>query len=401
LGLSLANRHRFDLSSSRLISITPRIMDSTFPDRSGEATTERDTMKLIDLSKRLGAKLEGPPELEITGVAGLDEAGPSEVTFLSNPKYRRKLRTTRAGAIIVSPDTAPSDRPVSLALLRSDSPYLAFAKAVEIFSPPAKAAPGIHPTAAIAPSAKIGRNPSIAPYVVIEDGAAIGDDCVLKSFVVIYRGAKIGHRFFAHSHAVVRENVTIGNDVILQNGAVVGSDGFGFAKQADGSYYKIVQAGTAVVEDSVEIQANSCIDRATVGETRLRRGAKVDNLVQVGHASDIGENTLLCGQAGLAGSSKVGKNVVLAGQVGLAGHLTIGDNVVVSSQSGVPSDVAPGKVVSGYPAMDNALWLKCAAIYQRLPEIYEAFRKLNQSAIDSRRPPSTTPRRRQTKRRGR
>jgi len=329
-------------------------------------------MKLIELAARLSAELEGPEQLEITGVAGLDEAGPSEVAFLSNPKYRRKLRTTRAGAVIVSPkDEAPGR-----ALLRSENPYLAFAKALEIFSPPAKPCPGIHPTAVIAPDAKIGRRPSIGPYVVIEEGAAIGDDCVLKSFVVIYHGAKIGDRFFAHSHAVVRENVTVGDDVILQNGAVVGSDGFGFAKQSDGSYYKIMQAGTAVVEDNVEIQANSCIDRATVGETRLRRGAKVDNLVQVGHASDVGENTLLCGQVGLAGSSKVGKNVVLAGQVGLAGHLTIGDNVVVSSQSGVPSDVPAGKVVSGYPAMDNALWLKCAGIYPRLPEMFGAYRRI-------------------------
>ncbi len=332
-------------------------------------------MKLTELAARLGAKLEGPAEIEITGVAGLDEAGPSEVAFLSNPKYRRKLRTTRAGAVIVSPKD-PAKAGPGRALLRSENPYLAFAKALEIFSPPTKPSPGIHATAVIALDAKIGRRPSIGPYVVIEEGAVIGDDCVLKSFVVIYRGAKIGDRFFAHSHAVVRENVTIGNDVILQNGAVVGSDGFGFAKQSDGSYYKIVQAGTVVVEDNVEIQANSCIDRATVGETRLRRGAKVDNLVQVGHASDVGENTLLCGQVGLAGSSKVGKNVVLAGQVGLAGHLTIGDNVVVSSQSGVPSDVPAGKVVSGYPAMDNALWVKCAAIYPRLPQIYEVFRKI-------------------------
>lgn len=374
-------------------------MDASSQYRVVKATTERESMKLSELAKQLGSKLEGPGELEITGVAGLDEAGPSEVTFLSNPKYRRKLATTRAGAIIVSPEAGapvPPDRPVSLGLLRAENPYLAFAKALEIFSPRTKPVSGIHPTAAIAPSASIGRNPSIAPYVVIEDGAVIGDDCVMKSFVVIYRGAKIGDHFIAHSHAVVRENVTIGNDVILQNGAVVGSDGFGFAKQADGSYYKIVQAGTAVVEDNVEIQANSCIDRATVGETRLRRGVKVDNLVQVGHASDVGENTLLCGQVGLAGSSKVGKNVVLAGQVGLAGHLTIGDNVVVSSQSGVPNDIPAGKTVSGYPAMDNSLWLKCAAIYQRLPEIYDALRELRRRAANRKSPSSAKRRRRKS-----
>lgn len=329
-------------------------------------------MTLGELASRLGCTLEGPADAEITGVAGMDEASPTELTFLSNPKYRRKLRTTRAAAIIVDKEVQAPER----ALLRAENPYLVYAKALEIFHPPHHPPAGIHPTAVIAPGAKMGRNPSIGPYVVIEEGVEIGDDCVLKSFVMVYREAKIGDRFLAHSHAVVRENVRVGNDVILQNGAVIGGDGFGFAKQADGSYYKIVQAGTTVIEDNVEVQVNSCIDRATTGETRLRRGVKVDNLVQVAHACDVGENTLLCGQAGLAGSSRLGRNVVLAGQVGVAGHLTIGDNVIATAQTGIPSDVEPGKVVSGYPAMNNALWLKCAAVFGRLPEIYGEVRKL-------------------------
>jgi len=329
-------------------------------------------MKLGELAARLGCTLEGPADVEVTGVAGMDEAGPSEITFLANPKYHRKLTTTQAAAIIVSPHISPGERP----LLRSDNPYLTFAKALEIFFPPYRPPAGIHPTAVIAPDVKLGRHPSIGPYVVIEEGVEIGDDCVLKSFVAVYRQAKIGHRFLAHSHSVVREGVRIGNDVILQNGVVVGSDGYGFAKQADGSYYKIVQTGTAVIEDNVEIQANACVDRAGVGETRIRRGAKIDNLVQVGHGSDVGENALLCGQAGLAGSSKIGRNVVLAGQVGVAGHLTIGDNVIATAQSGIPNDVEANKVVSGYPAMDNAHWLKCAAVYARLPEMFATYRKV-------------------------
>lgn len=329
-------------------------------------------MKLGELAVHLGSTLEGPSDLEISGVAGMDDASPTELTFLSNPKYRRKLKTTRAAAIIVGPDVEVPARPV----LRAENPYLTFAKALEIFSPPHRPPAGIHPTAVLAPDVKLGCNPSIGPYVVIEEGVELGDDCVLKSYVMIYRHAKVGHRFFAHSHAVVREGVQIGNDVILQNGVVVGGDGYGFARQADGSYYKIVQSGTVVIEDAVEVQANACIDRAAVGETRLRRGVKVDNLVQVGHGCDIGENSLLCGQAGLAGSCKLGRNVVLAGQVGVAGHLTIGDNVIATAQSGIPSDVEPNRTISGYPAIDNALWLKCSAIFARLPEIYAAFRKV-------------------------
>lgn len=343
-------------------------------------------MRLAELAKQLGCKFEGPADLEIAGVAGMDEASEREITFFSNPKYRAKLKTTRAAAVIVGPDISDPGRPA----LRSEDPYLTFAKALDLFSPARRPAPGIHSTAVIAPNVKLGRNPSIGPFAVIEDGAVIGDDCVLKSFVVIYPHAKIGDRFFAHAHAVVRENVTIGNDVILQNGVVIGGDGFGFAKQADGSYYKIVQAGTAVIEDDVEVQANSCIDRATVGETRLRRGAKVDNLVQVGHGCDVGENTLLCAQVGLAGTCKVGRQVILTGQVGAAGHLTIGDNVIVTPQSGIPGDVEPNLVVSGSPAVDHNLWLKCSAIYSRLPEMYSNLRKVTEimAAQKSGPPPS-------------
>jgi UDP-3-O-[3-hydroxymyristoyl] glucosamine N-acyltransferase len=329
-------------------------------------------MKLGELAARLGCRLEGPTDLEITGVAGMDDATASELTFLANPKYARKLPTTRAAAVIVAPDVPVAGRPA----LRAENPYLTFARALELFSPPFRPPAGIHPTAVIAPDVKLGRNASIGPYVVVEEGVELGDDCVLKSFVVIYRGAKIGHRFFAHSHAVVRENVRIGDDATLQNGAIIGSDGFGFAKQADGSYYKIVQTGGVVVEDGVEVQAHACIDRAAVGETRLRRGAKIDNLVQVAHSCDVGENTLLCGQVGLAGSTKVGRNVILTGQVGAAGHLTIGDNVIATAQSGIPNDVKSNTVISGYPAVDHDLWVKCVAIFPRLPDMYGTYRRV-------------------------
>lgn len=329
-------------------------------------------MKLGELAVHLECKLEGAEDLEITGVAGMDEAQAGEITFLSNPKYLHKLRTTRAGAIIAGPDVDTLGRPV----LRSADPYMSFARALEIFYPPQRPPAGIHPTAVIAPGAKLGRNASIGPYVVIEAGAEIGDDCVLKSFVMIYPGVKIGDRFFAHSHVVVRENIRIGNDVILQSGVMIGGDGFGFVPRPDGTFYKIVQTGTVVLEDGVEIQANSCIDRAAVGETRLRRGVKVDNLVQVAHGCDIGENSLLCSQVGISGSTTLGRNVILTGQVGVAGHLTIGDHVIVTPQSGVPNDVRPHTTISGTPAVNHNVWLKASAVYRRLPEMFSAYRKL-------------------------
>jgi len=228
----------------------------------------------------------------------------------------------------------------------------------------------IHGTARIGPHAHVGA------YVTIDEDVEIGQGCVLLPHVVIYRGARIGNNFFAHAHAVVREHCRIGNNVVLQNGAVVGGDGFGFAKDDRGVWLKIVQSGPAVIEDNVEIQANACVDRASVGETRIKRGAKIDNLVQVGHGSTVGEDSLLCAQVGLAGSTEVGKNVILAGQVGIAGHYRIGHGVVATAQSGIPNDVEDGKMVSGYPAMDNRQWLRCVAAFQRLPEIAKAVRSL-------------------------
>jgi UDP-3-O-[3-hydroxymyristoyl] glucosamine N-acyltransferase len=339
-------------------------------------------MKLGELAARVGCILEGPADLEITGVAGMDEANPDEITFLSNPKYLPKLSTTRAGAIIAGADVDTLGKPV----LRSGDPYMSFAQALEVFYPVQRPPAGIHPTAVIAPDVKLGRNASIGPYTVIESGAEIGDDCVLKAFVMIYPGVKIGHRFFAHSHAVVRENVRIGNDVILQNGVVIGGDGFGFAPRPDGTFYKIVQAGIVVIEDGVEVQSNSCIDRAAIGQTRLGRGVKVDNLVQVAHGCDIGENSLLCSQVGIAGSTKLGRNVILTGQVGVAGHLTIGDRVIATPQTGIPNDVQPGRTVSGSPAVDHDVWLKASAVYRRLPDMFAAYRKVKELLAKSEAP---------------
>jgi UDP-3-O-[3-hydroxymyristoyl] glucosamine N-acyltransferase len=232
----------------------------------------------------------------------------------------------------------------------------------------------VHPTAVIDPSAKIGAGAHIGPYVVINAEVEIGRNAVLLAHSVIYHGAKIGNNFFAHAHSVVREYCRLGDGVILQNGAVVGADGFGFAKDDSGHWHKIVQSGPAVLDNNVEVQANACVDRASIGRTYVASGAKIDNLVQVGHGSSVGENTLLCAQVGLAGSTEVGNNVILAGQVGVAGHCKIGDGAIATAQSGIPNDVPAKAIVSGYPAIDNKLWLRCVAVFNRLPEIAKAVR---------------------------
>jgi UDP-3-O-[3-hydroxymyristoyl] glucosamine N-acyltransferase len=329
-------------------------------------------MKLSAIASTLGVRLEnGSPDTEITGVAGIETAGPGEITFISNRKYAVAARTTKASAVIVAEDFPA----VSTAMLRSKNPYLDFARALELFYQPPQYAPGIHPTAVVHPSARIEIGAHIGPYVVIQEDVEIGQSAVLLAHVVIYRGVKIGDNFLAHSHAIVREHCRIGNNVVLQNGVVVGGDGFGFAKDNGGRWHKIVQSGPTVIEDDVEIQANACVDRASVGETRISRGAKIDNLVQVGHGSKVGEDTLLCAQAGLAGSTDVGMNVILAGQVGVAGHCKIGDGVIATAQSGIPNDVPAGAVVSGYPAIDNKLWLRCVAVFNRLPEIARKLKR--------------------------
>ena len=328
-------------------------------------------MKLGEVAASLGTRLEnGSAETEITGVAGIEEAGPGQLTFVANPKYAAAARSTKASAVIVA-ENFPA---LSAALLRSSNPYLDFARAIELFYHPPKYAAGVHSTAVIHPSAKIGKNASIGPYVVVEEDVQIGKNCVLLAHVVIYRGARIGNNFLAHAHAVVRENCRLGDNVILQNGVVIGGDGFGFAKDNEGRWRKIVQSGPAVLEDDVEVQANACVDRASIGETRVGRGTRIDNLVQVGHGSSVGRNSLLCAQVGLAGSTEIGDNVILAGQVGVAGHCKIGDGVIATAQSGIPGDVPAGKIVSGYPAIDNKLWLRCVAVFNRLPELMRALR---------------------------
>ena len=329
-------------------------------------------MKLGAIAEKLGCQLEGEASLEITDVAGIEEAQAGELTFFTNRKYRPALETTRASAILVARDEGP----LRMAALRSANPYLDFARAIELFHPAPQYAPGMHPTAVVAKTAKIGSGAHIGPYCYVDEDVEIGRNAVLHSFVSVYRGARIGDDFFAHAHACVREHCRIGRRVLLQNGVVVGSDGFGFARQEDGHWYKMRQAGITIIGDDVEIQALSAVDRGTVGETEIGRGTKIDNLVQVGHGCKIGEDTLLCGHTGLAGSTHVGNGCILAGRVGTAGHLTIGDGAILTAQSGVPNDVPAGAMYSGYPAMESLAWRKSVAVFNRLPELQKELREL-------------------------
>jgi UDP-3-O-[3-hydroxymyristoyl] glucosamine N-acyltransferase len=329
-------------------------------------------IRLQDLAVQLGCSLQGDGAIEITGVSGLEHAGPTELTFLANPKYAPKVKHSRAAAILLS-QPLPQPTPISVV---SKNPYHDFARALALFYQPPRPPAGIHPQACIAPTARIGDGASIGPYAVVGEHVSIGRNAVLHPHVVIYEGAQIGDDFYAHSQAVVREYCRIGHRVILQNGVVIGGDGYGFAKTSEGTHFKIVQSGVTVIEDDVEIQTLSSIDRATVGETRVKRGAKIDSLVQVGHASVVGEDNIICAQTGLAGSSILGKDVLLAGQVGISGHLTIHDHAIIYAQSGIGGDVKEGAVMSGSPAFDSREWLRAITAFPKLPDLLKTVRQL-------------------------
>jgi UDP-3-O-[3-hydroxymyristoyl] glucosamine N-acyltransferase len=322
-------------------------------------------MKLGELATRLGAELHGNADLEVTGVKGIEEAGPAEITFVANPRYAGLAKKTRAAAVLVEPEFPR----IEAATLRIKNPYHAFSRALGMFYQPPQYPAGIHSTAVIDATAEIGIGAHIGAYVVVGAGVRLGPDATLLPHVVLYPGVQAGSHLFAHAHAVVREGCILGDHVTLENGAVLGADGFGFSKNEKGEWEKIPQSGPVRLGDRVDVQANACIDRATVGATEIGDGTKVDNLVQVGHGSKVGKNTLLCAQVGLAGSSVIGNNAILAGQAGVAGHCTLGDGVILTAQSAVSHDVPPGKTISGSPGFDNRVWLRAVMIFQRLPEL--------------------------------
>jgi UDP-3-O-[3-hydroxymyristoyl] glucosamine N-acyltransferase len=322
-------------------------------------------LKLRELADRLNCRLEGDGDIDIERVAGIESAGPGDLTFFANPKYATHLRATSASAVILGEraEGAPC------AMLRSPNPYLAFARAMEQFAPRATAAAGVHRQSDVAPTASIARDASIGAFVSVGEQASIGPRTVVYPRVTIGRGVSIGEDCVIHAGVSIRERVRIGHRVVIQDGAVIGSDGFGFAHREDGTHHKIPQVGDVVVEDDVEIGANTTIDRPAVGETRIGAGTKIDNLVQVAHGVRIGRDVLLAAQVGIAGSTTIEDKVTLAGQVGVAGHLTLGKGVIATAQSGIPNSVEPGAFISGYPAIDNKDWLRASAAFRRLPEL--------------------------------
>ena len=331
-------------------------------------------MKLSELAALTAARVDGNDgDLDITGAAGLDDAKAGDVSFLANPRYTPKVNTTQASAIYVA-DEAPIEREIPI--LRAKNPYLAYTRALRLFHPEPEFAASIHASAVIDPSAEVAENVWIGAGVVIGPNCKIAEGVRLHPNVTIYENVAIGKDSTIHSGTAIRERSQIGARVVIHNNVVVGCDGFGYAKDEQKSWLKIPQTGRVVIEDDVEIGAGTTIDRASVGESRIGRGTKLDNLVQIGHSCTIGEDTLLCAQVGLAGSSHIGNRVILAGQAGVAGHLTIGDDVVLTAKSATSHDVPAGKVISGIPAFDNRDWLRSTAAFRRLGEMQRKLREL-------------------------
>lgn len=322
-------------------------------------------MKLSELAARLECTVEGDGDIDITRLAAIEDAGPGELTFFANPKYADALKRTLASAVIA----APAVSGIPCAVLRTPEPYVTFARALGLFANTSRPPAGIHRLALVEPGAVVAADASIGPFAVVSDGARIGARTILYPHVSVGRDAEIGADCVIHAHVSIRERVRLGDRVVLQDGVVIGADGYGFARRRDGTHEKIPQVGGVVIEDDVEIGANTTVDRPAVGETRIGAGSKIDNLVQIAHGVQVGRNVLLAAQVGVAGSSVIEDQVTLAGQVGVAGHLTIGKGTIATAQTGIPNSVDPGSFISGYPAIPNRDWLKSSAVFRKLPEL--------------------------------
>lgn len=335
-----------------------------------------------EIARAVRGSLEGSEAVRIEGAAGLEEATEHHISFFSNPKYVAQLTRTKAGAIILPVETNGIKPPSSSTLIRVPNPPLAYAQVLALFERQKHChpAPGIHPSAVISPAAEVAATAAIGPLTVIEEGTHVSEGAVIYSGCYIGARSVIGEKSLIYPNVVLREDTQIGARVIIQPGAVLGSDGYGFSTQ-DGKHHKIPQIGRVVVENDVEIGANVTIDRATTGETRIGEGTKIDNLVHIAHNVQIGKNCLIVAQVGISGSTKIGNQVTLAGQVGVAGHLTIGDNAVVAAQGGIMSDVEPGAVLWGTPGRPIQNMKKMLVLFAKLPEMYETLKELKKKFL--------------------
>jgi UDP-3-O-[3-hydroxymyristoyl] glucosamine N-acyltransferase len=329
--------------------------------------------RLSDLAGFVGGRVDGDPDRRIRGVATLETAGPDDLSFLTNPRYRQAVTTSRAGAILVGPDARIDGRDLVVA----PDPYLALAEILGRLHPQARPAPGISPDARVAEGASVGEGVAVGPFAVVGAGVRVGARAVIDAGVVIGEGSEIGEDTRLMPRVVLYPGTRIGARCVIHAGVVLGGDGFGFATSA-GTHHKVPQLGRVVVEDDVEIGANSTVDRGTLGETRIGRGTKIDNLVMIAHGASIGPHGLLAAQSGISGSTRIGSHVTIAGQSGAAGHLTLGDHVVVAAKSAVFSDVPDGSFVAGIPAVDHRAWKRASALVKMLPELRARLRAVEE-----------------------
>jgi UDP-3-O-[3-hydroxymyristoyl] glucosamine N-acyltransferase len=332
----------------------------------------RERTSLAVLADLVGGCVCGDPSTSVSGVAPLDAAGPDQISFLTNPKYQDKILSTQAAAIIAHPSVKGT---IDKDLLIVENPYLAFAKVLTFFEVTEHKGAGVLPGACVHPDAKVAENVTISPGCVVAAGAQIGKSSFLAANVVVGENTVIGEDCILHANVTVREKCILGDRVIIQPGAVIGSDGFGFAPNGH-AYFKIPQVGYVIIEDDAEIGACTCIDRGTLGATRVGRGAKIDNLVQVGHNVEVGEDTILVSQVGISGSTVIGKHCTFGGQSGAAGHIAIGDNVTVAARGGITNDVEGNQMLAGLPAIPHKEWLKMAMTMTHLPEMRRELRQL-------------------------
>lgn len=326
---------------------------------------------LKEIARLIEGEVVGNGSIEIEGVAGIEEAGKGEITFVSDKKHLPLLETTQASAVIVSREIKEAKVP----LIRVENPYLAFSQVMRILAPYQKPTKGVHPSAIIPEGVDLGKEISIGAHSVIEEGVKIGDNTIIYPLVYVGKGSRIGNDCLIYPQVMIREGVEIGDRVIIHSGTVIGSDGFGYIPHK-GRQHKVPQIGKVVIEDDVEIGANVTIDRATLGKTWIKRGVKIDNLVQIAHNVVIGEDSVIVAQVGISGSTEIGRGVTLAGQAGVAGHIKIGDKAIVGAQAGVTKSVLPKTIVSGYPARPHTQAKRIEASILRLPELYKLVREL-------------------------